>query len=79
MTTAPIPEQWKPLGRTYNTRYFLAADDVMIVLPDQGSLADEDLAAVRAWVERGGVLLRLAGPKLAANPDSLMSATERKP
>jgi hypothetical protein len=39
-----VPEQWKPLGRTYNTRYFLAADDVMIVLPDQG-LRDDGASA----------------------------------
>ena len=43
MTTAPIPEQWKPLGRTYNTRYFLAADDVMIVL-SENDLADWSFA-----------------------------------
>jgi hypothetical protein len=44
MPMASIPEQWKPLGRTYNTRYFLATDDVMIVLPDQG-LRDDGASA----------------------------------
>ncbi|HEY1913316.1 MAG TPA: hypothetical protein VGG73_20485 [Vicinamibacterales bacterium] len=45
MATPPvIPEQWKPLGRTFNTRYFLASDDVMIVLPDQG-LRDDGASA----------------------------------
>jgi hypothetical protein len=39
-----VPERWKPLGRTYNTRYFLASDDVMIVLPDQG-LRDDGASA----------------------------------
>jgi hypothetical protein len=45
MTPPPVvPEQWKAVGRTYNTRYFLASDDVMIVLPDQG-LRDDGASA----------------------------------
>jgi len=45
MTPPPIvPEQWKPLGRTFNTHYFLLADDVMIVLPDKG-LQDDGASA----------------------------------
>jgi hypothetical protein len=50
----------------------LKRDLAMIVLPDQGSLSGDDQTALRAWIERGGVLLRLAGPKLAANPDELL-------
>jgi hypothetical protein len=45
MTPPPIvPEQWKPLGRTYNTRYYLLADDVLVVLPDKG-LRDDGASA----------------------------------
>ncbi len=39
-----VPEHWKPIGRTHNTRYFLASEDVMIVLPDQG-LRDDGASA----------------------------------
>ena len=45
MTAPPtVPEQWKPLGRTFNTRYYLLFDDVMIVLPDKG-LKDDGASA----------------------------------
>ncbi|MTJ80994.1 MAG: DUF4159 domain-containing protein [Telmatospirillum sp.] len=47
-------------------------DLAMIVLPDDGALSDEDAQTLSAWVEGGGVLLRLAGPKLAQNPDGLL-------
>jgi hypothetical protein len=50
----------------------LRPDLSLAVLPDLGSLSETDAAAVRAWVEGGGVLLRLAGPKLARNPDDLL-------
>ena len=42
------------------------------VLPDTGSLADNEMQALKGWIERGGVLLRFAGPKLAGNPDALL-------
>jgi hypothetical protein len=45
MTPPPsVPEQWRPLGRTFNTHYFLLADDVLIVLPDKG-LRDDGASA----------------------------------
>jgi hypothetical protein len=44
MVPPTVPEQWKPLGRTYNTHYYLLSDDVLIVLPDQG-LRDDDASA----------------------------------
>jgi hypothetical protein len=45
MTPPPsVPEQWKPLGRTYNTHYYLLADDILIVLPDKG-LRDDGASA----------------------------------
>lgn len=37
----------------------------VLVLPDTGTLLAEDRAAIEAWVERGGLLLRFAGPRLA--------------
>jgi hypothetical protein len=45
MTPPPIiPEQWKPLGTTYNTHYYLLAEDVVVVLPDKG-LKDDGASA----------------------------------
>ena len=37
----------------------------MLILADIGVLPAETSAMVKAWVERGGVLLRFAGPRLA--------------
>ncbi len=44
----------------------------LAVLPDVGNLSEADAQALKAWVEKGGVLLRLAGPNLARNPDDLL-------
>ena len=43
----------------------LAQPLAVIVLADQ-SVGDEDAAALARWVEHGGLLLRFAGPRLAA-------------
>lgn len=46
MTAFPLPDSaWKSLGRTSNTSYFLAGDDVLIVLPDAG--LKDDAASAR--------------------------------
>jgi hypothetical protein len=50
----------------------LKRDLSMVVLPDAGTLSDEETQAVRKWVEAGGMLLRLAGPRLARSPDDLL-------
>ncbi|MFZ5609733.1 MAG: DUF4159 domain-containing protein [Pseudomonadota bacterium] len=50
----------------------------LLILPDVRRLAPADEAAVKAWVEAGGVLLRFAGPRLAGadpapdDPDPLL-------
>jgi hypothetical protein len=60
MTPPPkVPEQWKPLGRTYNTHYFLLSDDVMIVLPDKG--LRDDGASARANIDYQTAYSRLLG------------------
>ncbi|MBK1668765.1 hypothetical protein CKO28_12065 [Rhodovibrio sodomensis] len=48
-----------------NLSELLAQDRAMIVLSDRGALRADLRNQARAWVERGGVLLRFAGPKLA--------------
>ena len=60
MTPSPIvPEQWKPLGRTYNTHYYLLADDVLIVLPDKG--LKDDGASARVNIDYQTAYARLLG------------------
>jgi hypothetical protein len=50
-----------------------------ILLPDSGPLPDADEGALLAWVDRGGVLVRFAGPRLAEAPgeDRLLPAPLR--
>ncbi len=44
----------------------------LLILPDVGKLADPDRERLAGWIEKGGVVLRFAGPKLAAGGDSLL-------
>ncbi len=48
------------------TDSLLAAPDV-IILADIGTLSDSSASKLQAWVEQGGLLLRFAGPRLAAS------------
>jgi hypothetical protein len=60
MTAMPtVPEQWKPLGRTLNTHYYLLADDVLIVLPDKG--LQDDGASARMNIDYQTSYARLLG------------------
>lgn len=43
----------------------------LLALPDSTPLGDSERAALRAFIERGGVLLRFAGPRLLAGGDDL--------
>ncbi len=44
----------------------------VLILPDAGALTAQEAEAVERWIEDGGVLVRFAGPLLAANPDPLV-------
>lgn len=44
----------------------------VLMLPDVGTLSTAEQDRIGAWIERGGVLVRFAGPLLAANPDPLV-------
>ena len=48
-----------------NLGELLAQDRAVIALADRGALRADLRNQARSWVERGGVLLRFAGPKLA--------------
>src|SRR5476651_2844083 len=62
MTPPPtVPEQWKPLGRTFNTHYFLLSDDVIIVLPDKG--LKDDGASARINMDYQTAYARLVGKR----------------
>ncbi len=50
----------------------------MLVLADIGVLPQEQQELVSGWIERGGVLLRFAGPRLAGTQDGLIPVTIRE-
>lgn len=50
----------------------------VVVLSDVGKLARADVDRLGAWIERGGVLLRFAGPRLAQGGDALLPVALRK-
>lgn len=49
----------------------------MLVLADVGSLNPDDARAIHAWIERGGVLVRFAGPRLSGGRDDLLPVSLR--
>ncbi len=58
-------------------RELLAREIAVIVLSDVDTLTDAERGLLSAWIEQGGVLVRFAGPRLAARPDTLMPVTLR--
>ena len=50
----------------------LARDLSVLVLADHPLADAAERDAVEAWVARGGLLLRFAGPRMAASPDTLV-------
>jgi hypothetical protein len=49
----------------------------VLVLADIGTLSGEVKEQVKAWVERGGVLVRFAGPRLESGGDDLLPVALR--
>ena len=49
----------------------------VLVLSDIGQMGDAEKRLLEPWLERGGVLVRFAGPRLAENTDSLTPVTVR--
>jgi hypothetical protein len=43
-----------------------------LILPDASNLNGADLSAIKAWLEKGGLLVRFAGPRLANDSDDLL-------
>lgn len=50
----------------------LQRDLAVLILADVGALTGGEAETIGAWVERGGVLLRFAGPRLAQHADTLV-------
>ncbi len=56
----------------------LAEDLGAIVLTDIGQLPEDSLATLSGWVDEGGVLIRFAGPRMAAQSDTLLPVQLRR-
>jgi hypothetical protein len=50
----------------------LQRDLSVLVMADVGLLPEEEVARLKTWIDKGGVLVRFAGPKLAQNGQSLL-------
>ncbi len=58
--------------------HFLDQHVPMLILADVGNVAGEAHDRLARWVEDGGVLLRFAGPRLAASDDDLVPVQLRR-
>ena len=61
-----------------DTTSLLAKGITLLVLADIGNLGTDEQSALTKWMEQGGVLVRFAGPNLAANPDALLPVKLRQ-
>jgi len=58
--------------------HFLDQNLPMLILADVGNVAGETHDRLARWVEDGGVLVRFAGPRLAASDDDLVPVKLRR-
>ncbi|HTS42328.1 MAG TPA: DUF4159 domain-containing protein [Xanthobacteraceae bacterium] len=59
-------------------RQFLDQNLPMLILADVGTVSGEAHERLAGWIENGGVLVRFAGPRLAAADDSLVPVKLRR-
>ena len=59
-------------------RRFIEQNVPMIILADVGNVSGEARDRLVAWIEDGGVLVRFAGPRLAASDDDLVPVKLRR-
>jgi hypothetical protein len=50
----------------------------VLVIPDGAGLGDTVRSAIAAWMDKGGTVLRFAGPRLGQNPDALTPVRLRR-
>jgi hypothetical protein len=55
-----------------DTTTLLHRDLAVLVMADVGLLGEDEVARLRTWIDKGGVLIRFAGPKLAQNANNLL-------
>lgn len=72
----PLSQEAKP-GES-GLQNALAAGLSMLILADIGQMSPADRDSVRAWVDRGGMLVRFAGPRFAASHDDLVPVQLRE-
>ena len=65
-------------NNTQELKDALSAGLSMLTLSDIGQQPPEDHDAIAAWVKKGGLLIRFAGPKLAASADDLLPVKLRE-
>ena len=58
--------------REGDVKTLLARDISVLILADHVVAAGDEFDAIDAWVKRGGLLIRFAGPALAETPDNLL-------
>ena len=76
---APFAEIREPRpGSTDPVGELLGQNLTVLVLADIGAVDSETAARISRFVERGGVLLRFAGPRLAATSDDLTPVRLRR-
>jgi hypothetical protein len=73
----PFAELFEPLDQA-EVSSLMDAGLNMLVLSDFGSIPGEDQDRLAQWINNGGVLLRFAGPRLAAGGDDLLPVTLRE-
>jgi hypothetical protein len=67
-----------PVAPSEAVGHFLDQHLPMMILADVGNLPDELRDRVGKWIEDGGVLVRFAGPRLAASDDELVPVKLRR-
>ncbi|MEO0481883.1 MAG: LytTR family transcriptional regulator, partial [Planctomycetota bacterium] len=57
----------------------MQAPPAVLVMADHGAFTDEDQERLGAWIEEGGLMIRFAGPRLAASIGERFGAAEADP
>src|SRR5690606_5784447 len=68
----------EPGAPAESVRRFIEQNVPMMILADVGNVAGEARDRLSNWVEEGGVLVRFAGPHLAATDDDLVPVKLRR-
>ena len=55
-----------------DTTTLLHRDLAVLIMADVGLVAEDEAARLRTWIDKGGILIRFAGPKLAQNATNLL-------